>query len=69
MSDSIQMTAERNEQNPRVQLSIDDRVARIMLNNPPLNMLTLDMLTAIAAAVNEAARHEAICAIVFEPAR
>jgi cyclohexa-1,5-dienecarbonyl-CoA hydratase len=66
MTDSIE--AATNEQvDGRVSLTIDDRVARIVLNNPPLNMLSMDMLVAISEAVNTASRHPALCAIVFEP--
>ena len=68
MTDSYEATSTTREQSDtRVQLTVEDRVARIVLNNPPLNMLSTDMLGAISDAVNAAARHESLCAIVFEP--
>lgn len=67
MTDSLEAATGRDFADGRVQLTLDDRVARIILNNPPLNMLSMEMLVAIADAVNEASRYEALCAIVFEP--
>jgi cyclohexa-1,5-dienecarbonyl-CoA hydratase len=67
MTDSFEVTPASEFADARVLLTIDDRVARIVLNNPPLNMLSMEMLVGIADAVNEASRHEALCAIVFEP--
>lgn len=57
----------RDDARTRVHLRIDDRVARITLSNPPLNVLTLDILDAINEAIHEAAKEEALCAILFEP--
>lgn len=50
----------------KVTLTIDNRVARITLASPPLNMLTLEMMGEITEAIHDAARAEAVCAIVFE---
>ena len=51
----------------RVSVRVEDRIARIQLNNPPLNVLTIEMIEAIAKAINEVARESSLCAIVFEP--
>lgn len=55
-----------DEQSSKVVLRIDDRVARISLNNPPLNTLTIEMMALISKAINAAAREPGLCAIVFE---
>jgi len=68
MTDVIELGAAKDSGDARVLLRIDDRVARIVLNNPPLNMLSLDMLGAMSEAINRANReNNNICAIVFEP--
>src|SRR3954468_22785021 len=67
MTDTYDTATARDTGDPRVRLTIEDRVARIVLDNPPLNMLSLDMMGAIAEAVNVAAREPSLCAIVFEP--
>jgi len=51
-----------------VSLTVDNRVARITLSNPPLNVVTIEMLHAMTDAVNDIAREEAICAITLEAA-
>jgi enoyl-CoA hydratase/carnithine racemase len=56
------------ESSGRVQLEVDNRVARITLNNPPLNVLTLDVMREISDAIHLAAKSEGLCAIVFESA-
>ncbi len=56
----------RGDLSSKIGLRIDDRVARISLNNPPLNTLTIDMMGAITEAVNTAARDHGLCAFVFE---
>ncbi|HQR36933.1 MAG TPA: enoyl-CoA hydratase-related protein [Blastocatellia bacterium] len=51
----------------RVSVRVEDRIARFSLNNPPLNVLTLEMIEAIATGINEVAREQSLCAILFEP--
>jgi cyclohexa-1,5-dienecarbonyl-CoA hydratase len=51
----------------KVQLRIDNRVARIVLNNPPLNTLTLEMMIEVGDAINRANQERDLCAVVFEP--
>jgi enoyl-CoA hydratase/carnithine racemase len=68
MNESFEMSVDQEHGDPRIQVTVEDRVARIVLNNPPLNMLSLDMLTALATAVNRIGQTEGLCAIVFEPA-
>ena len=65
MSDFSELSG-RDDQSSKVGLRIDDRVARISLNNPPLNTLTIEMMGQITQAVNQAAREHGLCAIVFE---
>lgn len=67
MSDPFELVTSKEIADERVRLVVEDRVARIILNNPPLNMLTLDMMKAMSDAVNVAARETNLCAIVFEP--
>lgn len=67
MTNPLEAHAAVDVSDHRVQLRIENRVARIVLNNPPLNMLTLEMLNSISKAINEANRTEALCAILFEP--
>lgn len=55
-----------DEHSSKVVLRIDDRVARISLNNPPLNTLTIEMMALISKAVNDASRDLGLCAYVFE---
>ena len=68
MSTPNESTSRRDDSTSKVQLRIDDRVARITINNPPLNVLTLDIVGALADAINDAAREPQLCAILFEPA-
>ena len=49
---------------PKFELAIDDRVARITLNSPPLNVLTLAMIREILSRSSPVSREEAVCAIV-----
>jgi enoyl-CoA hydratase/carnithine racemase len=50
-----------------ITLSIDDRVARITLSRPPLNVFNLPMMKEITAALAECNEHELV-AIVFASA-
>lgn len=68
MSNTDETSTAREKAKPRVHLRIEDRVARIVLDNPPLNVLTLEMLEAVSTAIHDAAREPALCAISFEPA-
>lgn len=65
MSEAFEYSGQ-DDQSSRVVLRIDDRVARISLNNPPLNTLTIEMMALITDAINTAARDAGLCAIVFE---
>jgi cyclohexa-1,5-dienecarbonyl-CoA hydratase len=47
---------------------IDDRVARIKLARPPVNILSIAMMQEINAALDECSRHRDLAAIVFEAA-
>ena len=51
-----------------IKFAIDDRVARITLARPPLNILNIAMMREILAAVNECAQQRQIAAIVFDAA-
>src|SRR5437868_6601043 len=48
-----------------IQFAITDRVARITLARPPLNVITIAMAKEIADAVNRADLAGDVCAIVF----
>jgi cyclohexa-1,5-dienecarbonyl-CoA hydratase len=48
-----------------IQFRVEDRVARITLARPPLNVLNIAMMREIAAALTESAQRE-IVAIVFD---
>jgi cyclohexa-1,5-dienecarbonyl-CoA hydratase len=48
-----------------IQFAITDRVARITLARPPLNVITMAMAREIADAVNRADQMIEVCAIVF----
>jgi cyclohexa-1,5-dienecarbonyl-CoA hydratase len=50
---------------PDIQFRVEDRVARITLARPPLNVLNIAMMSEIAAALTESAQRE-IVAIVFD---
>jgi cyclohexa-1,5-dienecarbonyl-CoA hydratase len=52
----------------RVALTLDDRVARISLNNPPLNVFSLEVMAEITDAVHRAAKADGVCAFLFEAA-
>lgn len=48
-----------------IQFAVVDRVARIGLARPPLNVFTISMMKEIADAVNNAGHQRDVCAIVF----
>jgi len=48
-----------------IQFAITDRVARITLAHPPLNILTIAMMKEIVDAIGQAASAQDTCAIVF----
>ena len=50
---------------PDIQFRVEDRVARITLARPPLNVLNISMMREITAALAESAQRE-IVAIVFD---
>src|SRR5262245_37370876 len=68
MMDQDEINGGVRDASTKVLLTIDNRVARITLNNPPLNVITIEILHELAEAVNEAARTEAICAVIIEAA-
>lgn len=67
MTDVFEFGSPREAADAKVQLRVDNRVARIVLNNPPLNTLSLDMMAAVSEAINRATQEHNLCAIVFEP--
>jgi len=48
--------------------AVSDRIARITLNRPPVNALTLDMIRAVVAALKRAAADEAVRAVILTSA-
>src|SRR5215467_9302273 len=48
-----------------IQLTVADRVAYIVLNKPPLNIINIAMMKEINDAINYLMKTENICAIVF----
>jgi cyclohexa-1,5-dienecarbonyl-CoA hydratase len=50
---------------PDIQFRVEDRVARITLARPPLNVLNISMMREITAALTESAQRD-IVAIVFD---
>jgi cyclohexa-1,5-dienecarbonyl-CoA hydratase len=48
-----------------IQFAVVNRVARIGLSRPPLNVLTISMMKEMADAVNQAGHQRDVCAIVF----
>ena len=51
-----------------IQLTISDRVARISMARPPLNILTISMMKEMNDAIIKVATMKDICAIVLAPA-
>jgi cyclohexa-1,5-dienecarbonyl-CoA hydratase len=51
-----------------IKFHIQDRVARITLARPPLNILNIAMMREIGAALNECAEKRELAAIVFDAA-
>ena len=51
-----------------IQFTIDDRVARIFFNRPPLNIFNIEMMREIGAALGECSGRELV-AIVFAAAK
>jgi len=51
-----------------VTYAVSDRIARITLNRPPVNALTLDMIRAVVAALKCAAADEAVRAVILTSA-
>jgi len=48
-----------------VQLNVTDRVARLTLSRPPLNILTISMMKEITAAIQRVGAMPDVCAIVL----
>ena len=51
-----------------IKFQIEDRVARITLARPPLNVLNIAMMREINVALNEVAQQRMLAAIVFDAA-
>src|SRR5205085_10749682 len=51
-----------------IKFQIDDRVARITLARPPLNVLNIAMMREIGDALNQCAQKRDLAAIVFDAA-
>jgi enoyl-CoA hydratase/carnithine racemase len=51
-----------------INFRLEDRVARITLARPPLNVLNISMMREITAALTESAQREVV-AIVFDAGR
>jgi enoyl-CoA hydratase/carnithine racemase len=68
MTEPEEFAAYRKQSPGRVALAIEDRIARISFNNPPLNVFSLDVMAEITAAIHAAAKVEGVCAFVFEAA-
>ena len=49
-----------------INFSIDDRVARINLARPPLNILNIAMLKEISSALGECARHDLVAIVLAQ---
>ncbi len=52
-----------------ISFHIEDRVARIRLNRPPLNIFNIAMMQQIGSALNECAQRRELVAIVFASAQ
>jgi cyclohexa-1,5-dienecarbonyl-CoA hydratase len=52
-----------------IKFATEDRIARITLARPPLNILNIAMMREILAAVNECAQEREVAAIVFDAAK
>lgn len=51
-----------------VTYAVSDRIARITLNRPPVNALTLDMIHAVVAVLKRAAADDAVRALILSSA-
>src|SRR2546423_5612413 len=51
-----------------IKFQIQDRVARITLARPPLNVLNIAMMLEIGVALNQCGEQEDVAAIVFDAA-
>jgi len=49
-----------------IKLTVDDRVARITLARPPVNILNIEMMSEINEALTQAGRQRDLAAIVFD---
>jgi enoyl-CoA hydratase/carnithine racemase len=57
-----------SEPDSGVSYAVSDRIARITLNRPPVNALTLDMIGAVVAALKRATADEAVRAVILTSA-
>ena len=65
---SCQREPKMTQEFQHIRFAIDDRVARITLARPPLNVLNIAMMREISAALNECALATDLAAIVFDAA-
>lgn len=68
MADLSSIANVREFPSSRIGLLVENRVAHIILNNPPLNALTIPMLNDISEAIHQADQEPGVCAVVFQPA-
>jgi cyclohexa-1,5-dienecarbonyl-CoA hydratase len=66
MVEQDELQSPKKPSGAKISLHVDNRVARIAFNNPPLNAFTLDLLEELSETIHVAAREEGLCAIVFE---
>jgi len=52
-----------------IEFAIEDRVARITLNRPPLNVLNIPMIQEVGSALEQCAHHRELVAVVFDAGR
>jgi cyclohexa-1,5-dienecarbonyl-CoA hydratase len=57
-----------DDQYQHIHLQIEDRVGRIRLARPPLNVLNIAMMREVGAALDECARARDLAAVVFDAA-
>ena len=51
-----------------IKFEVQDRVARVTFNRPPLNVLNIAMMREINAALNDCVQQRGLAAIVFDAA-
>src|ERR1051325_6413014 len=56
------------KESQNIEFTIEDRVARITLARPPLNILNIAMMNEIGAALTQCVKQDTLAAIVFDAA-